>query len=442
MDQGTTLLFGLSGVEVEHVVPDGYGGRVVHVRTAADQVPACPDCGVVSSSPKGKATSRPRDIPYGETEISVVWHKQRWRCVESACARRTFTDSIPELPPRARVTGRLRRAVAAAVADAARSVVEVAAAFGVSWPTAHKAVLEAAKTALVEPEPTVALGIDETRRGRPRWTQDPVTGRWERQDPWDTGFVDLTGAQGLLGQTEGRTSQAVVGWLEARDEAFRAAVRFVAIDPAAAYAKAVTKPGLLPNATIVVDHFHLVALANAALTAVRRRVIWQTQGHRGRKTDPAWANRKRLLKARERLSDKGFAEMWNAVSDSDPSGQVLAAWIAKEELRALLALARTCADRALIARKLYRFYDWCATCDHIDELVTLATTVETWWPAIEAFIATGITNARTEGTNRLIKQVKRAACGFRNTDNSRIRIRLHATRKQRAATATTRTLPA
>ena len=38
-------------------------------------------------------------------------------------------------------------------------------------------------------------------------------------------------------------------------------------------------------------------------------------------------------------------------------------------------------------------------------------------------------NARTEGTNRLIKQVKRAACGFRNRENYRRRVRLHCTRQ-------------
>jgi transposase len=64
----------------------------------------------------------------------------------------------------------------------------------------------------------------------------------------------------------------------------------------------------------------------------------------------------------------------------------------------------------------------------------LAATVDTWWPEINAFVATGITNARTEGYNRLVKQVKRAACGFRNPTNSARRIRFHCTRKQRAAT--------
>ena len=36
------------------------------------------------------------------------------------------------------------------------------------------------------------------------------------------------------------------------------AIGVVAIDPAAVYASAIRTPGLLPNAQIVVDHFHLV----------------------------------------------------------------------------------------------------------------------------------------------------------------------------------------
>jgi len=62
------------------------------------------------------------------------------------------------------------------------------------------------------------LGIDETRRGKPRWVRDAEGGRWVRVDPWDTGFVDLAGHQGLLGQTEGRTSKTVTDWLNARSE--------------------------------------------------------------------------------------------------------------------------------------------------------------------------------------------------------------------------------
>ncbi|WP_251826369.1 transposase [Mycobacterium tuberculosis] len=60
----------------------------------------------------------------------------------------------------------------------------------------------------------------------------------------------------------------------------------MAIDPAAAYASAIRTPGLLPNAKLVVDHFHVTTLANDALTAVRRRVTWAFHDRRGRKIDP------------------------------------------------------------------------------------------------------------------------------------------------------------
>ena len=218
------------------------------------------------------------------------------------------------------------------------------------------------------------------------------------------------------------------------------ATRRASLTPSAAYAAAVTSE-LLPNAAVVVDHFHLVKLANDALTAVRRRVTFDTHGRRGGKNDPEWANRRRLLTARERLSPRAFAAMWNALIDNDPSAQILAAYIAKEELRQLLAAARDRADDAEIRTRLYRFYNWCAD-TKIPELHRLATTIETWWPAILAFLHTGLTNARTEGYNRLVKQVKRVACGFRNTENSRRRIRFHCTRAQRASIGfTTAQLP-
>lgn len=88
---------------------------------------------------------------------------------------------------------------------------------------------------------------------------------------------------------------------------------------------------------------------------MRRRVIWEQKGRRGRKIDPAWANRRRLLTGRDRLSARGFRSMWHAVTNSDQSGQILAPWIATEELRALLALARTGTPRDRIAAKLYDF---------------------------------------------------------------------------------------
>ena len=41
------------------------------------------------------------------------------------------------------------------------------------------------------------------------------------------------------------------------------------------------------------------------------------------------------------------------------------------------------------------------------------------------FLELGLTNARTEGYNRVIKQVKRVGCGFRNQAHYEQRIMLH-----------------
>jgi transposase len=61
----------------------------------------------------------------------------------------------------------------------------------------------------------------------------------------------------------------------------------------------------------------------------------------------------------------------------------------------------------------------------MDETTRLATTIETWWPAIHVALTEQVTNARTEGFNRIIKQVKRVGCGFRNMDNYQRRIMAH-----------------
>jgi transposase len=59
------------------------------------------------------------------------------------------------------------------------------------------------------------------------------------------------------------------------------------------------------HATLVVDHFHIVSLANRMIDDVRRRVQQATLGHRGRKHDPLYHIRKLLLKACDDLDTRG-----------------------------------------------------------------------------------------------------------------------------------------
>ena len=353
------------------------------------------------------------------------WHKTQYRCRERRCPRKAFTESIPEVPAGARVTGRLRRQAARAV-GAGQSVAAAVAGLPISWPVAHDAFVAHAEELLVEPAAPAVLGIDETRRGRPRWQRD-TAGRWHRLERFETNFIDLAGDAGLLGQTAGRTGAAVMAWLDARGQAWKDAVQVVAMDPCAGYRAAVHRA--LPHARIVVDHFHLVRLANQMVTEVRQRVAREQLGRRGRRYDPAWVNRRLLLRAGDRLSTRALARLADTLRRDDPTEEIAAGWAVKELLRQLLA-AR---DRHTIAHRLHRFYQAVTLVD-LPEATRLAETIDGWWPEILGFLETGITNGRTEGTNRLVKDAARIAFGFRSLDNQRRRVRFHCTRQSRRTT--------
>jgi hypothetical protein len=251
-----------------------------------------------------------------------------------------------------------------------------------SWPVAHDAFAARAGPLLEQPPAAVAhLGIDEHRRGRPRWKLDADTGEYILlADRWHTCFFDLSGKQALLGQVEGRTADDAAYWLAQATPAWRDAVRVVAIDMCSIYASAVRR--MLPGAQIAVDLFHVVHLAVKMTGDVRRRVVRGKYGRRGRSGDPEYGIKNLLVRNLEQLSPAQFAKI-TGILQADPGGQeIAAAWIGKEKLRDVLNLrarvtGSTPCERDVRGR-LFAFYDWCAQNDDIPELLSLARTVSRW----------------------------------------------------------------
>jgi transposase len=145
-----------------------------------------------------------------------------------------------------------------------------------------------------------------------------------------------------------RTRAAVDGWLGGRPVAWLARIGTVALDPWRGYASALVAP--LGHATVVVDHFHAIRLANLVVDQVRRRVQQATLGHRGRKRDPLYRIRKLLLTAAEQLTGRGRARLRAGLTAGDRFGEVAAAWQGKELLRAVYAAADLAAARAALDR--------------------------------------------------------------------------------------------
>jgi transposase len=404
-----SILLGLDGFEVTtaEVVNDEWQ---LEVQTTATVV-GCVGCGMRAEA-HGRRTVRVRDLPIGGRPVVLAWRKRIWRCRESACSVRTWTERTAAVCPRAVLTERARAEACRRVGKDAHAVAAVARDLGVGWATVMRAVAEHG-TPLVDDaarlEGVAALGLDETcflKATRAAPTQ------------WVTGLVDLEGGR-LLDLVADRTRAAVAGWLGARPRSWLAQVAMVALDPWRGYASALV--ATLGHARVVVDHFHAIRLANTVVDQTRRRTQQATLGHRGRKPDPLYRIRKLLLTAAEQLTSRGRARLRAGLAAGDPGGEVAAAWQGKELLRAVYRAVGPAAARAA----LDRFYHW-ADGVQVPELSRLARTVRVWEAEILAFHATGgCSNGPTEAVNLLIKKVKRVGHGFRNFDNYRLRLLLH-----------------
>lgn len=369
----------------------------VTVTVARSEAP-CPRCGTFSGRVKARTVQRVRDGLSFERRTVLVWHKRRFRCDTPGC-RPTFTEATGQVPARARLTTRLRETVGRRGRTC--STAELAGVFGLSWWTTWRAVRAAAEATLAKRPlaPPARLGLDETTFRRPQ--------------RFATGMIDL--ASGRLWElVAGRSKTVVSDRLGLVDPADLAAVTDVVIDPFAGYKAAVRD--LAPHARRTADRFHIVRLANQAVTDLRCRRQQELTGHRGRRDDPFYRARRDLLRARERLTDRQAARVTAALA-ADPAHELECAWIAKEALRDLyLQPDRDTADAALA--------DWdalFARCG-LAELERLATTVRRWRDEILNYFDSRLTNGRTEGRNLTIKTVKRQGYGYRNFEHYRLRV--------------------
>jgi transposase len=402
-------LLGLDGFQVVSAERQGGEWQLV-VQTTATVI-GCAGCGV-RATPHGRRTVRVRDLPIGGRPVVLAWCKRLWRCREPACQVRTWTERTAAIGPRAVLTQRARAEACRRVGKDAHAVAAVARDLGVGWATIMRAVRDYGTPLLEDPtrlDGVTTLGLDETsflkatRRAPTRYV---------------TGLVDLEGGR-LLDLVADRTRAAVAGWLGARTHDWLAGIGTVALDPWRGYASALVVP--LGHATVVVDHFHAIKLANTVVDQVRRRTQQATLGHRGRKRDPLYRIRNLLLTAHEQLTQRGRVRLRAGLAIGDPTGEVVAAWQGKELLRGVYA-----ADGPADARRaLARFYHWCDGVG-VAELSRLARTVRTWEAEILAFHSTGgCSNGPTEAMNLLVKKVKRVGHGFRNFANYRLRLLLH-----------------
>ena len=158
------------------------------------------------------------------------------------------------------------------------------------------------------------MGIDETRRGKPVGA-DPDTGKWHAgRGPVAHRVHRHSAPAGCSARSRAAPpTTSWPGW--PAHPGLARQIRHVAIDMSATYRAAVR--GDLPHATLVVDHFHVVQLANEMVARSADASPPSCAGRRGRKPTPSRRSDAAAAQPR-RPHRREFTNLWNPLIDEGP----------------------------------------------------------------------------------------------------------------------------
>ena len=224
--------------------------------TATASTAACPLCGVPSSSIHSRYQRCLTDLPWGTRVVRIQLMVRKFLCRTPTCARRIFTERLPDLVAAyGRHTRRLATALRAiGLALGGNTGARLAARLRL--PTSPSTLLRLVRGAPVPPTPALqAVGVDE-------WA-------WRRGHRYGTILVDLA-THRVVDLLPDRSAASVAAWLEQQPT-----ITAVSRDRSDLYADGIRRGA--PEAVQVVDRFHLVRNLREAIEAflVTQRPVLQ-----------------------------------------------------------------------------------------------------------------------------------------------------------------------
>ena len=190
----------------------------------------------------------------------------------------------------------------------------------------------------------------------------------------------------------------IIEALEQQPIAVREQIVEVSVDMWGGFPKVVEK--VFPNATLVIDRFHVMQAANKALNKVRRQVRVFDRG-----------SKFILLRNGADLAENEKQRLEQILNRSK---RLRKAYELKEELRAIYESPLT------VETGRVHFQEWLNRAQKILSEVT--TTIRNHLDSICNYFRTRTTSGPMEGINNRIKLIKRQAYGFVNFGNFRKRL--------------------
>ena len=406
------------GVTITDAAVDG-DVTVVFCDLLTDGQQRCSSCGGEGIY-RDTVIRRVTDVPVVGHPLRLRVRVPRYRCPTAECQREVFAHNTSRLArPGWSTTRRCARYILRRLMIDRMTIAAVARELGLSWDTVNTIAMDATQT-IVAADTTRLDGVRVIGVDEHRWSHT------RSSDGFVTVIIDLTpvlegtGRARLLDMVPGRSAAALKSWLSAQTATFRDQVDVVAMDGFGGYKTAAAEQ--LPEATAVMDPFHVVALAGVKLDLTRQRVQQQTCGHRGHTGDPLYGAR-RTLRTRFPLLSSRQRSRLTAVFADDNHLAVLVTWSIYQRIIAAYCEPDRRRGKTMLASIIDSLRRGVPA--GLEELAQLGRTLHRRRHDVLAYFDHHVSNGPTEAINGRLEALRRNALGVRNLTHYRLRSLLH-----------------